>query len=196
MSKPKLFLMCGISGSGKTTFARRFAESFGLHYISPDDFYALYNGDERKHKNEFEIWMSLFRALHMAEQDGASVIFDTNAPTMVDRTQILNWFPDFEHHMICITAPPELCKRNNKSRRRVIPDDVMEKMIQDFQVPCECEWIPRASEWAYEKRWQSITILNNESNEGFELTLRQYRGNIPPLTRIQLDRINRLIREA
>jgi len=187
MSKPKLYMMCGVSGSGKTTFAKRFAENIGLRYINPDNFYALYNGDECEHKHEFEIWMALFRALHMAEQDGVDVMFDTNAPSVVDRTQILDWFPGFEHHLICVTAPDEVCKRNNKSRRRVIPDEVMEEMLRDFCVP----------DWRKERRWQSITYLRNESNSGFSVAARFSvpDDRVSSVTDMELSSINLLIRQ-
>lgn len=183
MSKPKLFMMCGVSGSGKTTFAKRFAEDCRLRYINPDNFYALYNGDEREHKHEFEIWMALLRALHMAEQDGVDVMFDTNAPTVVDRTQILDWFPGFEHHLICVTAPPEICVRNNKVRRRVIPDDVMKQMLNSIQTPT-----------MNEDRWQSITYLQNDHNNGFELVHRFNHAKAIPVTRLHVAHINDEIR--
>lgn len=158
MSKPKLYMMCGISGSGKTTFAKKFAKTNNLRYINPDQFYGLYNGDECHHYDEFEIWMALFRALHMAEQSGVSVIFDTNSPTMVDRTQILNWFPDFQHILIYIQADPELCMKNNVSRRRVIPDDVMRNMIKRFEPPVIGE----------DGRWSVMYFYRNDNNQGFQ----------------------------
>lgn len=186
MSEPKLYMMCGVSGSGKTTFAKNFALAHSLRYLNPDYFYALYNGDERNHYNEFEIWMALFRALHMAEQEGVSVMFDTNAPTLVDRSQILDWFPKFEHHLICVTAPAEVFKQNNKSRYRVVPDDVLADMMRDFQMPdTETEG----------RRWQSITYLRNEYNNGFSLLSRFLRSNDidPPVTDMDIDYINLVI---
>lgn len=146
--------MCGISGCGKTTYAKQFAKDNDLLYLNPDRFYELYNGDERRHYHEFDIWMALFRALHMAEQDGRSVMFDTNSPTYVGRTQILDWFPDFEPHLIYIHASAELCIRNNASRRRVIPADEMERMMRAFQPPEEDE----------DDRWVTMTFLENDNN--------------------------------
>ena len=157
MSKPKLYMMCGLSGSGKTTFATEYARANHLRYINPDQFYGMYNGDECSHYNEFEIWMALFRALHMAEQEGVSVIFDTNALTVVDRTQILNWFPDFQHILIYIQADTELCLRNNASRRRVVPEHIMKKMIDRFEPPTKDE----------DSRWTVMYVYRNLDNTGF-----------------------------
>ena len=155
MPKPDLYIMCGISGSGKTTFAKKFAQDNDILYLNPDEFYALYNGDECLHYNEFEIWMALFRALHMAEQSGRSCILDTNAPTVCGRTQLLDWFPDFEHHLIYIKASEGLCRGNNLSRRRVVPDDVMNQLFRTFQAPCFDE----------DPRWATMTFIENIDNE-------------------------------
>lgn len=156
--KPKLYMMCGISGSGKTTFAKKFAEENDLYYICPDDFYKMLNGDDRIHTNEFEVWMTLFRALHMAEQQGRNTIFDTNNPTHVSRLQILDWFPGFEFHLIYIYAAPELCLKNNSSRRRVIPEDEMKRMIRTFEPPSEYEVL----------KYASVTKLENVDNTGLK----------------------------
>lgn len=155
LKHPRLYLMCGMSGCGKTTFAKKFAQENDLLYLNPDKFYELYNGDDRNHYHEFEIWMALFRALRMAELDGRSVIFDTSSPTYVGRVQILDWFPGFEPHLIYIQASPELCKKNNASRRRVVPEDEMERIITTFQPP----------EPGEDPRWASMRFLRNEDNK-------------------------------
>ena len=147
--KPKLYMMSGRSGSGKTTFAKKFAEEHGLIYYCVDDFYKLFHGDDRVHKDEFEIWMTIFRVLHNAEVNGLDVMFDTNNPTIVDRVQLLNWFPGFECHLFYIYASPELCRKNNASRRRVIPDEEMENIIRSVQTPLPNE----------DSRYAEITYL-------------------------------------
>lgn len=161
--RPKLYTLCGVSGSGKTTFATGLMKAFeperGVLYLNPDQFYALYNGDEKRHCHEFEIWMALFRALHMAEQDGRDVLLDTNAPSLVDRAQLLDWFPGFEHHLIAITATPELCRKNNLSRDRVVPEEEMERMIRRFQIPTPDE----------DPRYRSVTVFENRDNNGFHI---------------------------
>lgn len=164
MSKPVLYMMCGLSGSGKTTFAKKFAEENGLYYICPDDFYRMFNGDDRIHTNEFEIWMALFRALRMAEQRCQDTIFDTNNPTYVGRTQILDWFPGFDTHLIYIHADADLCRANNRSRCRVIPAEEMDRMIDVFEPPSFDE----------DHRYRSFSVFYNNENRGFHL-IRQDR---------------------
>lgn len=154
----KLYLMSGPSGSGKTTYAKYFAKEHDLLYLCPDDFYGLIHGDDRIHTDEFDVWMTMWRAIHLAEQNGRDCIVDTNSPTHVDRDQFLNWFDRFdEHHLVFVTASPELCIKNNASRRRVIPEDEMRRILAKVEFPTVDE----------DLRWDSITICVNDDNHGF-----------------------------
>jgi len=124
----KMYLVMGASGAGKTTFAKDFAKRSNLLYLAPDNFYALINGDECIRTNKFEVWISLFQAIHVAELAGRDCIIDTNALSINDRDQFLGWFPTFEHHLIYIEADEELRKSNNRQRVRQVPDTEIEKM--------------------------------------------------------------------
>ena len=151
----KMVLMCGCSGSGKTTFAKKYAEENNLLYLGIDEFYAKVNGDECLHINTFEVWIEYFKAIHEAEVNNIDCIVDTNAITKVHRSQFTEWFSTFEHHLIYIDAAPTLRKRNNLSRRRQIPESEMDTMTRLFEVP-----IP-----AYEDPiWKSITYIKNNNN--------------------------------
>ena len=55
-----MFLCCGMSGAGKTTFSKKFAEYNNIEYLSPGDFYLQINGDEKNRNNKFLVWISLF----------------------------------------------------------------------------------------------------------------------------------------
>lgn len=132
---PKMYLMCGCSGSGKTTFSTQYAKDNNLLYLGVDDFYKKVNGDECLHINSFEVWIEFFKAIHEAEVNGVDCIVDTNALTRVHRAQFIEWFPTFEHHLIYIYATPELRKKNNKSRRRQVPDKVMDEMTLRVEAP-------------------------------------------------------------
>lgn len=156
----KLYLMSGSSGSGKTTFAKSFAKEHDLLYLCPDDFYGLIHGDERIHKDEFDVWMTIWRAIHLAEVNRRDCIVDTNSPTHVDRDQFLNWFDSFdEHHLIFVSATPELCMKNNAARRRVIPEAEMKRILSKVEPPTLNE----------DSRWDSITICRNDDNSGFSV---------------------------
>lgn len=150
----KMYLMCGCSGAGKTTFAKKFAVEHNLLYLGVDDFYAKVNGDECLHINAFEVWIEFFKAIHEAEINNIDCIIDTNAITRCHREQFIEWFPTFEHHLIFIEANVDLRKRNNLSRRRQVPDDAMDAMTQRLEVPSTSE----------NSKWKSITFIYNDEN--------------------------------
>lgn len=152
----KMYLMCGLSGVGKTTYAKKFAEENNLLYLGIDEFYAKVNGDECIHENSFEVWIEFFKAIHEVEINNIDCIIDTNAITRCHRTQFLDWFPSFEHHLIYIRSSEELRHINNRNRRRVIPEKVMYQMANDLQEP---------TNRSESRRWQSITCIENYMNE-------------------------------
>lgn len=148
----KMYLMCGCSGAGKTTFSKAFSEEYGLKYLGIDDFYALVNGDECLHTNTFDVWIEFYKAIHEAEVNDVDVIIDTNAITRSHREQFIEWFPTFEHHLIYIEASETLRKKNNMSRRRQVPDDVMDRMTALLEKPIN-------------ERFKTITYIFNLNNE-------------------------------
>lgn len=127
----KMYLMTGLSGSGKTTWAKQFCEKHkgDIVYLGIDDFYKAYNGDERIHTHQFEVWINFFEEIHKHELAGNSVLIDTNAITSSDRRQFIDWFPGFsQHNLIAVSTPRYLRRQNNRGRYRVIPEDEMDKM--------------------------------------------------------------------
>ena len=148
----KMYLMCGCSGAGKTTFANAFAKEHKLKYLGIDDFYALINGDECIHTNTFEVWIEFYKAIHEAEINNIDCIIDTNAITKSHREQFLEWFPTFEHHLIYVEANESLRKNNNMSRRRQVPNDAMDRMTALLEKPID-------------ENFKTITYIFNLNNE-------------------------------
>ena len=153
----EMILVCGLSGSGKTDWAKEFVENTGYRYFCPDDFYAASNGDECIHENEFEVWIAMYQAIHLAEMNGQNCVVDTDALTKTHRTEFLDWFPSFEHHMVYIAAEKWLRYSNNDFRRRHVPEEEMKRMERRLEVPRQNE----------DPRWMSITVIENVENEKY-----------------------------
>ena len=136
--------------------AKDFAEKTGLKYLGIDDFYAEVNGDECIHENPFEVWINFFLAIRESEMMKENIVVDTNALTFCHRTQFIEWFPEFDHHLIYIKASKELYILNNNNRKRVIPLDRIEEMEKKFIPPIE----PSLED----PRWLSITKIENYAN--------------------------------
>lgn len=161
MNRPKMYLMSGPSGAGKTTFAKQFAQDNGYQYLCIDDFYTLINGNEQAHEDETDVWLIFFKAIQLAELHKRNIVIDTNSPTKVKRTEFLDWFSSFEHHLIFVYAPFELCAKNNASRNRTIPSDEFKEIFDSVEIP---------SDATEDKRWMSINSVINCCNKGFSST--------------------------
>lgn len=145
------YLVCGISGGGKTTLSNRIIQTNdNIRIYDVDEYYARINGDECNRSNFFEVWMALWRDLHESEMKGENVLLTTNALTVHQRNQFVEWFPTFKHHMLWVTAPQEKCIEGNNKRRRSIPID---KLIHDW----ERMEFPNSNE----KGWDTITQVTN-----------------------------------
>lgn len=153
-----MYLLSGGSGAGKTTFSKEFAEKNGLLRLGIDDFYAKINGDECKHYNTFDVWIEYFKAIHEAEVNGIDCVLDTNALTWHQRMQFVEWFPTFKKHIIFIDAKHDLRKKNNRSRKRQIPDDVMDKMAAEMEIPSP----------GLDTEWDTIVHIKNIDNKFME----------------------------
>lgn len=152
----KLYLLTGISGAGKTTFAKTFAQQNNLRYLNIDNFYYAVFGNEYTHQHEFDVWMMLYRAIEIASRDNVDIVIDTNSPTVANREEIYNWFGHMfaENYLIYIDTPKELCIENNSRRNRVIPLNEMSNMLLRYEPPQKEE----------EKIWTRIFAVKNNNN--------------------------------
>lgn len=151
--KPILVLVCGCSGSGKSTFAEKISRMYGYKHLDVDEFYKIPGTSQRRDK--FCAWMDFFTAIHSAEVSGIDCVADTAALTSSSREEFLNWFPGFEHHMVFIEAEHMLRFENNDGRERRVPIDVM--LRQDI--------IVERPVWrTMDKAWISYTLIENRYN--------------------------------
>ena len=153
-----LILCCGLSGSGKTTFCKKFIEDHPDYiHLNVDDFYRVYNGAQ-VHKNEFEVWISYFNAIHSAALAGKNVIVDTNALDSIDRAQFVRWFGEFDKHVIYwVYTFDSLAWHNNLNRSRVIPWDQWIKMRNNVKAPNATT----------DSEWDEIYFIHNENSETY-----------------------------
>lgn len=172
----KMYLMCGLSGAGKTTFAKKFAEENNLVYLSIDEVYSTYGKVAWGRKDNcsiyddrdmsFQVWIQFFKHIHNLELDSRDILIDTNAPTFVKRQQFIDWFPNFdEHNLIYIEINDEFLRfMNNESRDRIVPRKEMERMRYEFEPPARV-WANDPNEFLWkEKRWDKVIMYENIDN--------------------------------
>ena len=137
MKRPKLILLVGIPGSGKTTYARSYIEQLprAVHLSSDAIRKELY-GDENILGNPREVFSLMQKRAIEALNDGKDVAYDATNITRKDRTGIINACPEFakiECHIIW--APIEECIKRDASRERTVGKEVIDRMLKRFQAP-------------------------------------------------------------
>ena len=149
---PNFFLICGISGGGKTTLTHRIAELNPQIdvILDVDEYYAKINGDERIRDNAFTVWHTLFQDIHDYEIDNKNVLLTANSLTVSQRRQFIEWFPTFQHHMLWVTAPWERCLEGNKARYRHVPEHILEQQWKEMEFPN-----------SEESGWDTISQITN-----------------------------------
>lgn len=112
--------------------------------------------------------LELFKAVHECEIEGTDCIVDSNALSTSGRDEFINWFPNFNHHIIYVDADDALRMANNLRRKRKIPDSVMIGMRARAEPPV----------WrSLDKKWKSFIRIQNVDNH---YSVIQKEGDILP----------------
>jgi predicted kinase len=138
MNIPKLILLCGIPGSGKTTYARKYISDCTKNtiHLSSDSIRAELYGDESIQGNPAEVFSLMQKRAIEALNNGNDVIYDATNITRKDRSGIIGICPKFakiECHIIW--APIEVCIERDAARERTVGKEVIDRMLKRFQAP-------------------------------------------------------------
>lgn len=177
---PKLFMMIGIPGSGKSQEAEIIAKEHNAVIHASDRLREeLFRDVNHMGDNGF-----LFNELHKRIQRdlkaGKNVIYDATNINSKKRISFLKSLKDIpcEKIAILIVTPYEQCLKNNAERERSIPESVIEKMYKNFQVPYYYEGfdIIQVVLWQEANFTQSYKVIKkymdfDQENEHHELTL-------------------------
>jgi predicted kinase len=137
MNRPTLILLCGIPGSGKTTYAKKYIEEHdGTIHISSDEIRQELWGDEATQGDNNEVFSLMQSRTIETLNNGQSIVYDATNITRKDRFYIISLCPKFvkiECHIIW--APIETCIERDATRKRTVGKDVIDRMLKRFQSP-------------------------------------------------------------
>lgn len=142
----QLICLAGLPGVGKTTWATEFLKKHpDFLYFSPDSYYERINGDECDRTDTFEIWMAMFRDIHIAEKNSNNILIDSDNLTYAQRNQWIEWFPYFDEHILLFLEEDyNTCFDRVSKRRRTIPEIIMREKMYKWENPFEAgdcaEW--------------------------------------------------------
>ena len=143
----RCYQLIGIPGSGKTTWVNNQDWAKECAYISTDIWVELEAESQGKTYSEvFEDYMP--KAVNImsaqvvdARDQDKDIIWDQTSTTIASRAKKFNMLPNYEHIAVVFRCPDadELMRRLDSRPGKVIPLDVIEGMVKNFEVPSEEE---------------------------------------------------------
>jgi predicted kinase len=144
---PNLYVLVGVPASGKTTWFRNQEWTDNCYYISTDrhvEAYALAHG--RTYSEVFEDYMptaveNMVEEVVRARDGNIDIVWDQTSTTIASRRKKFNMLPDYRKIAVVFNtpAPDELAQRLASRPGKVIPQEVVQGMIDNFEMPTEQE---------------------------------------------------------
>lgn len=137
MKMPTLIVMCGLPGSGKSTYTKHYIEKYpNTVALSSDSIRAELYGREEVQGNPGEV----FGLMHKRTLDylsaGKNVIYDATNLSRKDRGGIVASCPKYvrlECHIIWVPIEQAILQDAGRSRR--VGREVIDRMVKRFQAP-------------------------------------------------------------
>ena len=134
----KITLLCGNVGSGKSTYAFEFCRANpNTIRINADKMRYIVTGDESNMKCDGAVWASLERMAEYLLDSGFSLIIDNLNYHKKARKFWIGLAKKYFLKIDCviINTPYDICIDRNKSRSRIVPEFVLEKVKNGWEEP-------------------------------------------------------------
>lgn len=129
------YMMIGLPGSGKSTVAKSIASNTTAVIISSDEIRAELFGKAEIQENTGLVFQTMFNRTKDNLNMGNSVIYDATNLHSKQRRHLLSMLPKCKKIAVLVLTPYTVCLERNKSRERVVPENVIRNMYLSFQTP-------------------------------------------------------------
>ena len=144
---PKLYVLIGVPGSGKSTWVANQKWAADCAYVSTDSHVEEYAKSVGKTYNEvFTDYMPtavdlMTQDVIRAREAGKDIIWDQTSTTINSRRRKFRMLPDYYAIAVVFPTPEikELSRRLGSRPGKNIPHYVMDRMIEGFVMPSEEE---------------------------------------------------------
>ena len=131
-----LIVMAGAPGCGKSTFAAEIADAYGFDIVSTDAIREEVLGDASDQDRGWLVFDIAYNRLRdfLGSDYGTGAIFDATSCRRRARRDILREAEGLYDVAVCAVSEEDLgtCLARNAQRNRVVPDDVIEKMHENY----------------------------------------------------------------
>ena len=146
MNKPILYILCGVPGAGKTSWANSFRQNINTCYVSRDDIrMSLLKEGEDYFSHEKEVFFTFVKTIATNLDEGYHVIADATHINAKSRAKLIHavdmYVTNYEIIFIYFNIDVELCLTRNAMRkgRACVPEDTLRAMYDNFTVPSSAE---------------------------------------------------------
>ena len=136
----EFIMLVGLPGSGKSTYAEELKKE-GYHIHSSDAIREELTGDVNTQDKNTEIFSILHSRIKGDLKNRKSCVYDATNMNMKRRVAFLKELEKINCIKECVLflIPIEECKKRNSKRSRKVPDEVIDKMVKQFDVPMDYE---------------------------------------------------------
>jgi predicted kinase len=139
--KPILAVMVGISGSGKSTFASGLRTSLKAELVETDAIRVELTGNAEDQSQNGKVFAIAKRRVNDYLSSGKNAIIDATSLSVKDRK---DWIDigkanNAEVRAYFVDTPVDVAKRQNASRKRKVPEFVIDKQASKLQSPTKAE---------------------------------------------------------
>ncbi len=163
-----LILLCGLPGSGKTTFCSQVllpAYNGTLIRLSMDDLRKQLSGHDFYPPIEpiVRSWLDVTGQYFL--EAGYNLVIDTTSLTYGIRAKWIQMAKKYDYQVKCyfLEVTPEECIFRNKNRKRFVPEDVIYRMAGETSTP------------SYGEGFDEIIFVQCERGQFKELSLKIQR---------------------
>ena len=142
-----LYIAVGLPGSGKSTYAKNFIKDKDIEYLSSDSLRAVYGKSEEDQTVTPLVFGHIKRKVDEFLKDGKNVLVDATSVNRKERSDYINSAKKYGAKVVAIVFKMDrqgLIDRNKKRGEqggRVVPDWVIDKMLNKFEEPSYSEGI-------------------------------------------------------
>lgn len=135
----QFIMFCGVPAAGKSMIAEKYFNGYTI--VSSDGIREEIFGDATDQTHNAEVFEIARKRVIAALKEGKNCVLDSTNINSKRRISFLKNLRHISCEKICyIVAPrPEICYERNKSRERQVPEYVIKRMFENFQVPSKAE---------------------------------------------------------
>lgn len=134
-----LFIMCGLPGAGKTSYAKSLSSSSSTRckVLSADDVREELYGDASVQGDGKKVFAVLETRVKEALGSGITVYYDCTCISQKGRKALVSKYKSAASAIRCVwlDTPLSVCKERNAKRSRIVPEEVLDSMASRFVPP-------------------------------------------------------------